>query len=57
MRMNLDGTENEVYSDVYGTYLNIAGGKLFCVRYVGDKKELSFNIENLRENTQTKEEK
>lgn len=47
MRMNLDGTENEVYSEIYGTYLNIAGGKLFCVRYIGDNKELTFNIEDI----------
>ena len=48
MRMDLDGANSEVYDENYGNYLNIAGGKIFCVRYVGDKMELKLNINDIK---------
>ncbi|MBQ6555589.1 MAG: DUF5050 domain-containing protein [Firmicutes bacterium] len=48
-RMDLDGSNDEVYDESYGTYINIAGGKMFCVHYAEGTKEISLNITNLKE--------
>ncbi|MBQ6554710.1 MAG: DUF5050 domain-containing protein [Firmicutes bacterium] len=48
-RMDLDGSNDEVYDEKYGNYINIAGGKMFCVRYAEGTKEISLDISDLKE--------
>ena len=46
-RMDPDGGNDELYNENYGTYINIAGGKMFCIHYADDTKEISLGISNL----------
>ncbi|MBQ8942637.1 MAG: DUF5050 domain-containing protein [Firmicutes bacterium] len=47
MVMEPDGGHKTVFDENYGTYINIACGKMFCIRYSEDGSEFTLDIKDI----------